>query len=196
MGFAVVADEVRNLAQRCAQAARETAAKIEDSIQKSGRGVQINERVEKSLLEIVTKVRHAAEIAAQALSGAREQSQGIEQVNIAISQMDKITQSNAANSEESASAAEELNAQAETLREAVDHLAVLVGSDSNPATRQQRGNAMIKLPPATPTQPAQVAAVKNGKPHLKLEHSTTVARPETGLRKSSPPPADGDFKNF
>lgn len=126
MGFAVVADEVRNLAQRCALAARETADKIEDSIQKSNRGFQINEKVETSLTDIVTKVRDAAEIATEALAGATEQKQGLEHVNIAIAQIDKITQSNAANAEACASAAEELNAQAASLREAVGQLVSLV----------------------------------------------------------------------
>ena len=126
MGFAVVAEEVRNLAQRSAQAARDTAAKIEDSIAKSQRGVQLNEKIEKGMAEIVTKVRQAAEISTQAVNGSREQRQGIEQVNVAVGQIGQVTQANAATAEESASAAEELNAQAESLEDAARKLLQLV----------------------------------------------------------------------
>jgi len=127
MGFAVVADEVRNLAQRSAEAAKETAAKIEDSIQKSENGVQISAKVAQGLQEIVSKVRQVDELVAQIATASKEQSLGIEQVNTAVSQMDKVTQANAASAEESASAAEELNAQAVTLNGIVADLQRLVG---------------------------------------------------------------------
>jgi methyl-accepting chemotaxis protein len=126
MGFAVVADEVRNLAQRCAQAARETAGKIEDAVQKSSHGVTISSKVGASLQEIVTKARQVDEFAAEVAAASKEQSEGIGQVSKAITDMDKVTQGNAASAEESASAAEELSAQAESLREAVADLLVLV----------------------------------------------------------------------
>ncbi len=126
MGFAVVADEVRSLAQRCAQAAKETAVKIEDAVQKSAAGVAISGKVAQSLDEIVAKARQVDELAAEVATASREQSQGIEQVNTAVTQMDKVTQSNAANAEESASAAEELNAQADALKDAVAELQRLV----------------------------------------------------------------------
>jgi len=126
MGFAVVADEVRNLALRSAQAAKETTAKIEDSIQKSDHGVQISSKVGKNLQEIVTKVRQVDELVAQIATASKEQSQGISQVNTAVSQMDKVTQGNAASAEESASAAEELNAQAITLRGIVADLQQII----------------------------------------------------------------------
>ena len=125
-GFAVVADEVRSLAQRCAHAAKETAAKIEDSVEKSARGVAISTKVAKSLEEIVGKARQVDEMAAEVAVASREQSQGIEQVNTAVGQMDQVTQNNAASAEESASAAEELNAQADAAKEAVAELLELV----------------------------------------------------------------------
>jgi len=130
MGFAVVAEEVRALAQRSAHAARETTAKIEDSIAKSKCGVQINEKVAKGLSEIVDKVRKVDALVADIASACKEQNQGISQVNTAVSQMDKVTQSNAASAEESASVAQELSAQAQTLKEAVAELADLVGGAS------------------------------------------------------------------
>ena len=127
MGFAVVADEVRNLAQRSAQAARETAAKIQGAIDKTGQGVEISRKVSLALNEIVTKARQVDELAAEVASASREQTQGIAQINLAVGQMDKVTQSNAAGAEESAAAAAELNAQAELMRQSVNELLELVG---------------------------------------------------------------------
>ena len=142
-GFAVVADEVRNLAQRSAQAAKETADKIEDSIAKSANGVAISSKVSESLAQIVTKARQVDDLVAEIATASHEQSQGIDQVNTAVTQMDKVTQSNAASAEESASASEELSAQAFTQRELVAELQQLVsGSDatnrsSDPAAPQR-----------------------------------------------------------
>ena len=127
-GFAVVADEVRSLAQRSAQAAKETAEKIENSIHKSQHGAQISDKVTASLAQIVTKARQVDELVAEIAAASKEQAQGITQVNSAVSQMDKITQSNAASAEESASASEELNAQAVALKASVSELEKLIGA--------------------------------------------------------------------
>jgi hemerythrin-like metal-binding protein len=128
MGFAVVAEEVRNLAQRSAQAARETAAKIEGAIGKTAQGVEISGKVAERLNEIVTKARQVDELAAEVASASREQTQGITQINSAVGQMDKVTQSNAAAAEVSAAAAEELGSQASSLKQCITELLRLVGS--------------------------------------------------------------------
>jgi methyl-accepting chemotaxis protein len=122
LGFAVVADEVRNLAQRSAQAAKETATRIEAAISKTGQGVQISEKVAKALAEIAVKARQVDEIAAQVAGASGEETQGITQINTAVSQMDKVVQNNAANAEESAAAAEELSAQAFAMKNTVGEL--------------------------------------------------------------------------
>jgi methyl-accepting chemotaxis protein len=127
MGFAVVADEVRNLAQRSAQAAKETAAKIEGAIGKTAQGVGISSKVAEALNEIVLKARQVDELVAEVAGASREQTDGITQINTAVGQMDKVTQSNAASAEESAAAAQELNAQAEVMKQAVGELMRLVG---------------------------------------------------------------------
>lgn len=153
-GFAVVADEVRNLAQRCAQAAKETAAKIEESVNNANQGVQVTGRVAESLQQTVTNSGKVAELVAEIAAASQEQAQGINQVNTAVTQMDKVTQSNAANAEESASAAEELNAQADALREAVAELLQLVdgrqasyvGAAHSHAVAQPKAGPRLALP--------------------------------------------------
>jgi methyl-accepting chemotaxis protein len=130
-GFAVVAEEVRGLAHRSAQAARESTTRISDAVSRTHQGVAISGQVGAALNEIVAHVRHVDELAASVASASREQSQGISQVNLAVGQMDKVTQSNAAGAEESASAAEELNAQAEAMRVTVLELERLAGCGGN-----------------------------------------------------------------
>ena len=118
----MVADEVRSLAQRSAAAAKETADKIEAAIANSRKGSQCTAKVEESLTQIAEKVSSTDSLVAEIATAAREQAQGIEQINAAIAQMDKVSQSNSASAEESASAAEELDAQAETLKDLVAKL--------------------------------------------------------------------------
>ena len=135
MGFAVVADEVRNLAQRSAQAAKETATKIDGAISKTAQGVEISAKVAQTLEEIVAKVRQVDDLISELSSASREQSQGISQINAAVGQMDKVTQANAASAEESAAAAQELNGQAALMKAAVDELLQLVTGGDQPAVR-------------------------------------------------------------
>jgi hemerythrin-like metal-binding protein len=131
MGFAVVADEVRNLAQRCAQAAKEISGKIEGAIIKTGQGVAISSQVADTLNEIVTRVKRVNELVAEVAGATREQTEGITQINTGVTQLDKVTQSNAATAEESAAAAEELNAQAEVMKQSVAELLAMVGGQSS-----------------------------------------------------------------
>jgi methyl-accepting chemotaxis protein len=136
MGFAVVADEVRNLAQRSAVAAKETAGKIEGAITKTSLGVQLSDKVAKTLQEIVEKARKVDELVAEVANASKEQTQGIEQLNTAIGQIDKVTQGNAASAEESASAAEEMSAQTVALKEAVGELLALVNGQNGAAATE------------------------------------------------------------
>ena len=166
-GFAVVAEEVRSLAQRSAQAAKETARMIENSVAQSARGVaandkvtvQISEIVQKSevvrasLSQIVEKVRQVDSLVGTIATGSREQSTGLDQINSAISQMDRVTQVNAAGSEETASSAEELNAQSNELRAAVGVLLKLVkGGVGDPHSDSSRA-IVSPAAPATPQVP-------------------------------------------
>jgi methyl-accepting chemotaxis protein len=149
-GFAVVAEEVRSLAQRSATAAKETADKIEIAITNSRKGSECTAKVEESLAHIAERVTSTDSLVAEIATAARDQAQGIEQINTAIAQLDKVSQSNSASAEESASAAEELDAQAQTLKDQVMKLRELVGGDSAavsaPAVPAPR--LLPKTPPA------------------------------------------------
>ncbi len=125
-GFAVVADEVRNLAQRSAQAAKETTQLIEDAVDRSHNGTEVATQAGEALGAIVKNVDAVTQLINDISKASEEQAQGVEQVNLAISQMDKVTQQNAAGAEESAAAAEELSSQSKVLKETVGHLVALV----------------------------------------------------------------------
>ena len=127
LGFAVVADEVRSLAQRSALAARETADRISESLVKTSRGVQVCGKVSERLKEIAENARRVDEVVAQIATASGEQATGIAQINGAVSQMDRITQSNAAGAEQEASAAASLKQQALALKQAVAELVLMIG---------------------------------------------------------------------
>lgn len=121
-GFAVVAEEVRNLAQRSAEAAKNTAALIEGAQRNADNGVSVSNEVEAILNEIVSGVQKVTHLIGDVSSASDQQAQGIDQINTAVAQMDKVVQSNAANSEESAAASEELSSQAIELMDMVNVL--------------------------------------------------------------------------
>jgi methyl-accepting chemotaxis protein len=192
MGFAVVADEVRNLAQRCAQAAKETGGLIESAATAARKGSQLTcstQEAFKQNIEVALKIGVAVDEIAAAV---KEQSQGISQINIAVGQMDKVIQSNAANAEESAAAAQELNAQAETMRNSVAELLILVGGkgigDAAPAIKFD-----MKQPPVSPRKSqAQIRA--NG--HSQPDGKRAVAPALVTARERAQIPPTGDIKDF
>ncbi len=136
-GFAVVADEVRSLAHRAAVAAKETAELVDDTHVKSKQGAELSLRVAKSLGEILEHARTVDGLIMEIATASREQSQGIQQLNTAVGQMDKVVQDSAAQAEETASASEELSAQAEELRAVTGQLRRLVGMKET-ARRERR----------------------------------------------------------
>ncbi|MGE5583824.1 MAG: methyl-accepting chemotaxis protein [Bacillota bacterium] len=137
MGFAVVAEEVRNLAQRSAQAAKDTTAMIETNIDLSANGVAVTERVKEALNEITVQAKKVSELMGEIAAASQEQSQGIEQVNKAIVQMETITQQNASNAEESAATSGGLSTQAENLREIIQQLSMLVNGKTGLVGKQE-----------------------------------------------------------
>jgi methyl-accepting chemotaxis protein len=157
-GFAVVANEVRSLAQRSAQAAKETAAKIEDSLARTRQGVQLSEKVAQGLEGIVSQVRKVDELVSEIASATREQSTGLGQVNQAVVQMDSVTQTNAAAAEESASVAAQLKAQSGGLQEAVAALQRLIGGKDTPQLNQGRVRFESGLVTAATTRRASLVS--------------------------------------
>lgn len=130
-GFAVVAEEVRALAHRSAEAARESSSKIDSAIGKAEDSARISDEVSSSLNGIIAQVRKLDGFVTEIAQASNEQSRGIEQVNTAVVQMDKLTQMNAATAEESAGSAEELSSQAAEVDRMVGTLLRLVGEQSS-----------------------------------------------------------------
>jgi methyl-accepting chemotaxis protein len=174
-GFAVVAEEVRNLAMRSAEAAKNTAAMIEESVKSAKNGVQIAGEVATVLDEIA--------------SASAEQAQGISQVNAAVQQMDKVTQSNAAGAEESAAASEELNSQAEQLNSIVRDLMSLVSGDADEAGFAVGSNARSRSA-ATANRPMRIPPSSS----VALRASAEQAIPFDGGDK--PGKKKDDFSEF
>lgn len=145
MGFAVVAEEVRNLAGRSAQAAKDTTSIIESNIELSGKGVSVAERVSAALSEITLQSKKVSELMEEIAAASQEQSQGVEQVNKAMTQMETVTQRNAANAEESASAAEELNLQANSMRSIVQELSELANGRNNDSKNEIESSVVHPL---------------------------------------------------
>ena len=116
MGFAVVADEVRNLAERSAQAAKDTAALIEDSIAQSNDGKTKVDQVAVAIRALTEESSKVKMLMDEVNIGSQEGMRGIEQIGKAVAQMDQVTQTAAASSEESAAAAMELASQSDTLK--------------------------------------------------------------------------------
>ena len=156
MGFGVVADEVRSLAQRCAQAARDTAEKISDSTTKSEQGVSISGRMADHLTAIVTRIRQLDEMIGGIATASHEQSDGINQLNQTVAGMDRITQANAALAEETAASSEELRSQATQVQHAVGEILAMLG-DAHGA--DDGGSIIPAEAPRAGRGPAPVAPV-------------------------------------
>ena len=130
-GFAVVADEVRNLAMRSAEAAKNTNNLIEDTIKAVKNGNELTQKTKEAFGENTVIAAKIGQLIDEIATASNEQARGIAQINIAVSEMDKVTQQTAANAEESASASEELNAQAEQMKTFVNDLILIVGGNHN-----------------------------------------------------------------
>ena len=199
-GFAVVAGEVRSLAQRSAQAAKEIKGLIEDSVGKVGAGSQQVERAGATMQEIVASVKRVTDIMGEISAASEEQSSGIDQVNRAVSQMDEVTQQNAALVEEAAAAAGSLQEQAQRLAEAVAVFKINAGEVIEVPARQlaqQRSAPRVAArPAAAPAQPKEESAIAPPVQETAAEQAPVraPARPAARLAHAAPrakPAAEG-----
>ena len=187
-GFAVVAGEVRSLAQRSAQAAKEIKGLIEDSVTKVGAGSQQVERAGATMQEIVASVKRVTDIMGEISAASEEQSSGIDQVNRAVSQMDEVTQQNAALVEEAAAAAGSLQEQAQRLAEAVAVFKINAGEVIEVSAQQlaaQRSAPRMPAPSATAAGQASAEAATPESP--KPAESAAQAAPAPRLTQVARP---------
>ncbi|MBN1102944.1 MAG: Cache 3/Cache 2 fusion domain-containing protein [Deltaproteobacteria bacterium] len=192
-GFAVVADEVRNLALRAAEAAKNTANLIEGSVKQIRAGSETVISTNDSFAEVAKSASKVGQLVAEIAAASNEQAQGIDQINLAVAEMDKVVQLNAANAEESAAASEEMNAQAKQMKGVVNDLVQTIGGASKEhAVPMERSLQSTKAGPrktlrrALPANPKKVG-VKALAPQKNSEVS-----PEQLI----PLKEDGDFNDF
>ncbi len=179
-GFAVVADEVRNLALRAAEAAKNTANLIEGTVKKVKEGFELVGKTEQEFRDVAVSVGRSNELVGEITAASHEQAQGIEQINKAVIEMDKVVQQAAASAEESASASEEMNSSAEQMKQYVRELKTLVGGSKGTGVAgstesKNRKSAARKVGRSRSTAPAVHGeqGTGNGKDH---GHLTKVAR--------------------
>jgi methyl-accepting chemotaxis protein len=199
LGFAVVADEVRSLAQKSAVAARDTANKIQSAIDRSERGTKLSEQMAESLKSvaqeatlmetglngIVDKAQQVDTMVADIAAASVEQNQGIEQVNLAVTEMDKVTQSNAASAEESAAASANLRSDAAVLLEIVTEISQLAGS--------RRKTGQIQQQEAVFSEPETIAPKNPDNGRFNMKKPGHVVKGMQGLEGQA---MDDAFKDF
>ena len=185
MGFSVVADEVRTLAQRSAQAAKDTAVLIEDSVTKAEAGKTKLGGVVTSIQRISTEFTSLATLVDEVSHGSKEQSTGIDQIGKALSQMEKVTQTTAANSEQSAAAAEELNAQSESMKELTERLNEMVGVHLSGSITPRVRSVAGPLKPSAPARRVSATPVHfAGKPFSASSNGKTATADSFPLEES------------
>ncbi|MBW8888821.1 MAG: MCP four helix bundle domain-containing protein [Fibrobacteres bacterium] len=172
-GFAVVAEEVRNLAQRSAEAAKSTAALIEGAQKNADNGVAVSGEVGRFLGQIAEKVQKLSGLVGEVSAASEEQTKGITQISTAVTEMDKVTQGNAASAEESASASEEMFAQAKELGDMVSTLVGIVHGSGAQQSAEWRRPDSRSLPSA------------GSKPRSASPRPTAVKAPFSGKAASA-----------
>ena len=196
MGFAVVADEVRRLAQRSAQAARDTADLIEDSILRSNGGKEKVDQVAAAIRSITADSGKMKLLVDEISLGSGEQARGIDQITRSISQIEQVTQSAAASTEETAAAAEELSAQAESLQDVVNRLSIMVdGASRTRVTQRLATYKPTRTPTVKPSAMQPVARIQSTItfPRKQIAPVATEKLVATGGKDF---PMDDDFKEF
>lgn len=164
LGFAVVADEVKSLAERSSDASTETAMIIEESIMQTKNASDIAKLTSQSFTDILERINKTSDLIGEISISAKEQSDGMNQIATAMGEIDQVTQQNAATSEEAAAAAEELNAQAVSMKTTVNIIAAMVGeAKEKPRSKKEVKVKKTKFVPKKTKQKinAEVKKVKN-----------------------------------
>ncbi|WP_343741976.1 methyl-accepting chemotaxis protein [Herbaspirillum huttiense] len=185
-GFAVVASEVRTLAQRSAAAAKEIKTLIDASVERVENGSRLVEQAGTTMDEVVASVKRVTDVVAEITAASGEQSDGIEQINQAIVQMDEVTQQNAALVEEAAAAAQSLQEQSGRLVETVSIFKLSNHETRRPAPMAAAAKRTVDVTPRTAALPRKPAA-KASAPAKALP----VAQPAL-----KPAAAEGDWEQF
>jgi methyl-accepting chemotaxis protein len=194
-GFAVVADEVRNLAMRAAESARSTGELIESTVKKIRVGVDLVQQTNQEFNEVTSMVTKSGELVGEIAAASHEQAQGIDHLNQAVQEMDKVVQRNAASAEETASITGEMNAQSALVKDMVGGLATLVGSGAHSADvsgKQDGAPPKAANPPRRSVQAGRPSAKNGGNGNRSAVMKTTP--------KQLPPerviPFEEDFRDF
>jgi methyl-accepting chemotaxis protein len=172
-GFAVVASEVRSLAQRSASAAREIKALISDSVEKVDAGTILVDQTGHTMGEIVDSVRRVTDVISEISAASQEQTSGIEQINMAITQMDEVTQQNAALVEQAAAAADSLREQAGQLEQVISifklngHSTMLAATPRTATPRVMPNATRRALPKTTAALPRPTRKITATAPAMK-----------------------------
>ena len=188
-GFAVVASEVRSLAQRSAAAAKEIKQLIGDSVGKVDAGGKLVEQAGSTISEVVQSVKRVSDVVAEISAASQEQTTGIDQVNLAITQMDEVTQQNAALVEEAAAAAASLQDQAANLAQLVSVFKL-----------DQSGVAPVSMTPqaapALSAKPAPRPALQRPVSRPAPKTAAAPAPAASAIKRDAPPTSDGDWEQF
>ncbi len=188
-GFAVVAEEVRSLALRAAEAARNTTGLIETTAAKVKEGFELASRTGEDFSQVVFSNGKVKELMGEISAASHEQAQGMEQINKAVAEIDRVVQESAANAEESAGAAKGLNAQSENLLSIVNLLASMAGGRSNGAS----GNGYKANMPG-PHSPGRLQTYLP--PSAKALPATRRGSQEKQISPEKVIPLEGDFEEF
>ena len=198
MGFAVVSDEVRSLAQRSAQAAKDTAALIEDSITRSGEGKVKVDQVALAIRAVTEDSAKVKVMVDEVSLGSEEQSRGIGQIGRAIGQMEQVTQTNAASAEQSAAAAEQLSAQSETLKDVIGRLHEMVGGNSQvpgvslrSSRRPPSATKLYRPPVAVPAKKLAISPLRT-----KSNNTAVTSAAASATTEMDPFPMEDNFQSF
>ncbi len=189
-GFAVVADEVRNLAMRAAEAAKDTATLLEETVAKVKEGEDLAHKTTENFSQVSDKATQVGTLVNEIAGASEEQNSGLGEVNTSMTEIDQVTQQTAANSEEAASASEELSAQADYLEQYITQLVTLI--------KGGKGTVKLKTRQAE-TPPSSAAKTKTAAlppPPSKKAQKSQKVEPQTKSPEETIPFDDDDFEDF